>query len=75
MKHVLTELAVETTNFGQVRGALAERLCVVGIALAVWCQQFGDIVQGINMLLSGGGVATKEGLVLQKMMGVLLKRN
>ena len=47
MKHVLTELAVETTNFGQVRGALAERLCVIGIAPAVWCQQFGDIVQGI----------------------------
>ena len=64
-------------------GGGAERKSVVkGLVecFGVLCQmggsgRDGDIVQGINMLLSGGGVATKEGLVLEKMMGVLLKRN
>ena len=47
LKQVLAELDVKTTNFGQVRRALAARLCVTEAALDPWRQQLGDMVQGI----------------------------
>ena len=47
LKHVLAELDVKTTNFGRVHRFSAERLCLIGTALDPWCQQLGDMVQGI----------------------------
>ena len=47
LKRVLAELDVKTTNFGRVHRFSAERLCLIGTALDPWCQQLGDMVQGI----------------------------
>ena len=47
LRQVLGELDVKTTNFGQVHRFLTECLCVIGTALDPWCQQLGDMVQGI----------------------------
>ena len=47
LRQVLGEMDVKTANFGRVHRFLTERLCVIRAALDPWCQQLGDMVQGI----------------------------
>ena len=52
LKQILAELDVKTTNFGQVRRALAARLCVTEAALEPWRQQLASVSGAMSVFTS-----------------------
>ena len=52
LKQILAELDVKTTNFEQVRRALAARLCVTEAALEPWRQQLACVSDAMSVFAS-----------------------
>ena len=52
LKQILAELDVKTTNFGQVRRALAARLFVTEAALEPWRQQLASVSGAMSVFTS-----------------------